>query len=849
MQQDGKSKRLEVSWERDLNKYVADTNRCQQSLESARLQLAARVLESPQIAETWWEFLLHEETTNPEASLSKPGQRTPPGIITLFDLYDWAARLVPQKGNKTKASFVNIWLGHTRQQWLRGKDDALDAIKALKTQQIGLQYAPMYSEWAGLEAASGNASKAISIVAKGLKEGAMPRHVLEEMLIGLKNNTYMYAPFWTTLDAENIKEFPRNEPNTMTVTHQSSASQKEDHAAMTTALIQTPTTGLSWHRGVGQHLIGHQSTAENKNHAATSLHSSSHRQYSSHQQPPSAIANRSAAHRTTLTRTYHSHSSSSGMSSDEATATMRTLGGISSNRSGGSASADDNESTDNMRPVGGPHTAHTATMHVPCSALGTARPSSALSNRATAEETVVVNGNHHGANKSAAGLQTVSVTTPALSTAPLCSTPKDPPSSTLLSKSRSFGGLGKAMRVTPTACGNVPAPQLDAVAQHVASSLVAAGRETAVVDDAADRKRKALVEAVQSPKPPLSTGDGKRRPSCEGDASLRPAAGGAPDLAPILESPSSATAPSTGPQTIAATAAREPGVAPRQVVLEDASGRQAADEETAPALQQTHQQSSRGPQNGSAADPDATVPLSRPVQAMPPPARVSCAIPSSIPATTARHHQQQSTVGALTSSHPQQSAPRSSTRRVIEDENVVVVRDITYTKLECVGRGGSSKVYKVMAPNKKIFALKRIRLNGRDTEAATGFLDEIVLLTKLRGRSNIIQLIDSEVHKAEGLIYMVLEYGDIDLAKLLQRHEQARKERMAHDATRSIDENFIRLYWEQMLHAVDTIHRERIVHSDLKPANFLVVEGQLKLIDFGIAKAIQNGELCLFLIV
>lgn len=40
--------------------------------------------------------------------------------------------------------------------------------------------------------------------------------------------------------------------------------------------------------------------------------------------------------------------------------------------------------------------------------------------------------------------------------------------------------------------------------------------------------------------------------------------------------------------------------------------------------------------------------------------------------------------------------------------------------------------------------------------------------------------------------------------------------------------------------AVHTIHEERIVHSDLKPANFLVVEGQLKLIDFGIAKAISS---------
>jgi serine/threonine protein kinase len=41
------------------------------------------------------------------------------------------------------------------------------------------------------------------------------------------------------------------------------------------------------------------------------------------------------------------------------------------------------------------------------------------------------------------------------------------------------------------------------------------------------------------------------------------------------------------------------------------------------------------------------------------------------------------------------------------------------------------------------------------------------------------------------------------------------------------------------LQAVHTIHEERIVHSDLKPANFLIVEGQLKLIDFGIAKAIK----------
>lgn len=45
---------------------------------------------------------------------------------------------------------------------------------------------------------------------------------------------------------------------------------------------------------------------------------------------------------------------------------------------------------------------------------------------------------------------------------------------------------------------------------------------------------------------------------------------------------------------------------------------------------------------------------------------------------------------------------------------------------------------------------------------------------------------------------------------------------------------------QQILHAVYTIHEERIVHSDLKPANFLLVKGSMKLIDFGIAKAIMS---------
>jgi len=50
-----------------------------------------------------------------------------------------------------------------------------------------------------------------------------------------------------------------------------------------------------------------------------------------------------------------------------------------------------------------------------------------------------------------------------------------------------------------------------------------------------------------------------------------------------------------------------------------------------------------------------------------------------------------------------------------------------------------------MGPGCKIFALKRIKLAGRDEEAASGFIDEINLLKCLRNKPNIIQLVDSQV--------------------------------------------------------------------------------------------------------
>lgn len=68
-----------------------------------------------------------------------------------------------------------------------------------------------------------------------------------------------------------------------------------------------------------------------------------------------------------------------------------------------------------------------------------------------------------------------------------------------------------------------------------------------------------------------------------------------------------------------------------------------------------------------------------------------------------------------------------------------------YQKLGKIGSGGSSEVHKVISSDCTIYALKKIKLKGRDYPTAHGFCQEIEYLNRLKGKGNIIQLIDYEV--------------------------------------------------------------------------------------------------------
>ncbi|KAH6723439.1 kinase-like domain-containing protein [Leptodontidium sp. MPI-SDFR-AT-0119] len=181
-----------------------------------------------------------------------------------------------------------------------------------------------------------------------------------------------------------------------------------------------------------------------------------------------------------------------------------------------------------------------------------------------------------------------------------------------------------------------------------------------------------------------------------------------------------------------------------------------------------------------------------------------------------------STAGAATASH-------ASGKR-----NRLKVNGKHFTRLDCIGRGGSSRVYRVMAENSRFFALKRVSLEDADEAAVRGFKGEIDLLKKLEGVERVIRLYDFELNEEKSTLTVLMEMGELDMNKMLELRLKSENSKF--------DASFVRHYWKEMLECLQAIHEHDIVHSDLKPHNFVLVQGRLKLIDFGIANAIQTDE-------
>ncbi|MBK6844688.1 MAG: serine/threonine protein kinase [Gemmatimonadetes bacterium] len=155
-----------------------------------------------------------------------------------------------------------------------------------------------------------------------------------------------------------------------------------------------------------------------------------------------------------------------------------------------------------------------------------------------------------------------------------------------------------------------------------------------------------------------------------------------------------------------------------------------------------------------------------------------------------------------------------------------------YTLIRPLGHGGMGSVWLARRTDGRFEGLAAVKLMSLALMGETGqarFRREGTALARLRHPA-IGRLLDAGVAPS-GQPYLVLEYVD---GQHIDVHA---------DAARLSQHQRIELIL-QVLDAVVHAHANLVVHRDLKPSNILVTaEGQVKLLDFGIAKLLQeDGE-------
>jgi cyclin-dependent kinase len=147
-----------------------------------------------------------------------------------------------------------------------------------------------------------------------------------------------------------------------------------------------------------------------------------------------------------------------------------------------------------------------------------------------------------------------------------------------------------------------------------------------------------------------------------------------------------------------------------------------------------------------------------------------------------------------------------------------------YQKMEKIGEGTYGVVYKAKdRVTGEIIALKKIRLEAEDEGIPSTAIREISLLKELQ-HPNIVRLYD--VVHTERKLTLVFEFLDQDLKKYLDICDSG------------LDLPILKSFLYQLLTGVAYCHHHRVLHRDLKPPNLLINrEGQLKLADFGLARA------------
>lgn len=146
----------------------------------------------------------------------------------------------------------------------------------------------------------------------------------------------------------------------------------------------------------------------------------------------------------------------------------------------------------------------------------------------------------------------------------------------------------------------------------------------------------------------------------------------------------------------------------------------------------------------------------------------------------------------------------------MEEQRSLCVNGHWYSLVDKVGAGGSSVVYRALDTKNQLVAIKRVDLTNTSAAEAEGFRNEINLLIKLRGNRRIVQLFDYEEAFEVGglrLLYLVMEYGEKDLAKILKELAASGPELLNRGVRckGGLTDAKTKFYWEEMLEAVQVM--------------------------------------------
>jgi serine/threonine protein kinase len=173
-----------------------------------------------------------------------------------------------------------------------------------------------------------------------------------------------------------------------------------------------------------------------------------------------------------------------------------------------------------------------------------------------------------------------------------------------------------------------------------------------------------------------------------------------------------------------------------------------------------------------------------------------------------------------------------------------------YTITERLDHGGMAEVFRGVAESmegfKKAVAIKRILPNlTKNQKFVSMFLDEARLSLFLQ-HANIVQVFDIS-KTPDNAYFLVMEYVDgCNLKALIERSKQKNKRIEIAHTIYIMAECCKALNYAHFLEHPETNEPLGIVHRDISPPNILLSKnGEVKLVDFGLAKAntqIENTD-------